>query len=62
MKNLGKAKWNKYKELIRYGNILEDRNAHILGDKWERRSVIELDNIQWYVVMIDGNLVVLEEL
>lgn len=62
MKNLGKAKWNKYKELIRYGNILEDRNAHILGDKWERRSVIELDDIQWYVVMIDGNLVVLEEM
>lgn len=62
MKNLDKAKWSKYKELIRYGNILEDRNAHILGDKWERRGVIELDDIQWYVVMIDGNLVVLEEL
>lgn len=62
MKDLGKTAWSKYKELIRYGNILEDRNAHILGDKWERRSVIELDDIQWYVVMIDGNLMVLEEL
>lgn len=62
MKNLGRTAWDKYKELIRYGNILEDRNAHILGDKWERRSVIELDDIQWYVVMIDGKLVVLEEL
>lgn len=62
MKNLDKAAWDKYKELIRYGTILEDRNAHILGDKWERRSVIELDDIQWYVVMIDGNLMVLEEL
>ena len=62
MKDLGTAAWNKYKELIRYGIILEDRNAHILGDKWERRSVIELDDTQWYVVMIDGNLVVLEEM
>lgn len=62
MKDLGKTAWSKYKELIRYGATLEDRNAHILGDKWERRSVIELDDIQWYVVMIDGNLVVLEEL
>lgn len=62
MKDLGRAAWNKYKELVRYGKILEDRNAHILGDKWERRSVIELDDIQWYVVMIDGNLMVLEEL
>lgn len=62
MKDLGTAAWSKYKELIRYGAILEDRNAHILGDKWERRSVIELDDIQWYVVMIDGNLMVLEEL
>ena len=62
MKNLGKTAWSKYKELVRYGNILEDRNAHILGDKWERRSVIEYQDVQWYVVMIDGNLVVLEEL
>lgn len=62
MKNLDKAAWDKYKELVRYGIILEDRNVHILGDKWERRSVIELDGIQWYVVMVDGNLMVLEEL
>lgn len=62
MKDLGETAWSKYKELIRYGIIFEDRNAHILGDKWERRSVIELDNIQWYVVMIDGNLVVLKEM
>ena len=45
MKDLGKTAWNKYKELIRYGVILEDRNTHILGDKWKRRSVIELDGI-----------------
>lgn len=62
MKDLGETAWDKYKGLIRYGIILEDRNTHILGDKWERRSVIELNDIQWYVVMIDGNLVVLEEL
>lgn len=62
MKDLGKTAWSKYKELIRYGVIFEDRNTYILGDKWERRSVIELDDIQWYVVMIDGNLMVLEEL
>lgn len=62
MKNLDKAAWDKYKELVRYGAILEDRNAHILGDKWERRSVIEYRDVQYYVVMIDGKLVVLEEL
>lgn len=62
MKDLGRAAWNKYKELVRYGKILEDRNAHILGDKWERRSVIELDDVQYYTVMIDGNLIVLEEM
>lgn len=62
MKDLGRAAWSKYKELIRYGAILEDRNAHILGDKWERRSVIEYQDVQYYVVMIDGKLMVLEEL
>lgn len=62
MKNLDKAAWDKYKELVRYGIILEDRNVHILGDKWERRSVIELDDVQYYTVMIDGNLIVLEEM
>lgn len=62
MKDLGTAAWSKYKELVRYGIILEDRNVHILGDKWERRSVIEYRDVQYYVVMIDGKLVVLEEL
>lgn len=62
MKDLGETAWSKYKELIRYGIIFEDRNAHILGDKWERRSVIEYRDVQYYVVMIDGKLMVLEEL
>lgn len=62
MKDLGKTAWSKYKELIRYGVIFEDRNTYFLGDKWERRSVIEYRDVQYYVVMIDGKLVVLEEL
>ena len=62
MKDLGETAWSKYKELIRYRIILEDRNTHILGDKWERRSVIEYQDVQYYVVMIDGKLMVLEEL
>lgn len=60
MKSLTGMTWEKFKDVMRYGSILEDRNTHILNNRWERRSVVKYDNKLYYIVMIDGDLVVFD--